>query len=142
MQNYDIICLLKFYSVFVNTAMSNFLSSFKQPLPSLTFPFNIVALLLFTCLMPTPFPIVPNTSLNDTRTPGVAMELVARPVDPPMNNSLVRTTRGAEAADPTIVIPTDADIAKIYVPNDKDLHWGSVSENILRKFYIFLEHFF
>ncbi|OXA55896.1 urea transporter 2 isoform X2 [Folsomia candida] len=112
-------------SVFVNTAMSNFLSSFKQPLPSLTFPFNIVALLLFTCLMPTPFPIVPNTSLNDTRTPGVAMELVARPVDPPMNNSLVRTTRGAEAADPTIVIPTDADIAKIYVPNDKDLHWGS-----------------
>lgn len=39
-------------SVFVTSALANILSSFKLALPCLTLPFNIVALLLFTCLMP------------------------------------------------------------------------------------------
>ncbi|CAG7699408.1 unnamed protein product [Allacma fusca] len=63
------------FSVFITSALTNLFSSYKLTLPCLTFPFNIVALLLFTCLMPPIGPTGPGTGgeieVSSMATPGL-----------------------------------------------------------------------
>lgn len=115
----------------MNTALSNLLSAFK--LPSLTFPFNIVTLLIFVCLMPTPIPTTPGPGTPVVMNGTVAMGLVQELPLPELNNTVVRAEREAAAADLnnnlniSAVEGTDGVTAE--KSEDKNaLHWGSVSD--------------
>lgn len=117
--------------VFVNTALGNMLGSFRQPLPSLTLPFNIITLLIFVCLMP-PMPPTEPAGMSGTPLPNttnsVAMGLVQ---DTPIlqDNSqiaLSRTIREADMGQGTPEMTTGEGVGKTQIPNENDLHWGNV----------------
>jgi len=123
------------------------MSSFNQPLPCLTLPFNVVTLLLFTCLMPLPNggvngPAAQN--LTDMNMNGIAMELTQKLPEPLSNNTMAdransRALREAEGPAQTVTFPPPDDsssdpssgdngtkVNRVYV-ND-EMHWGNVSK--------------
>lgn len=106
------------FSVFLTNALHNMLSSFKVPLPCLTMPFNIIALLIFTCFVARPYAPALRPAMvvgNDT-----AVRVVRQVLE--------STVAPVQADTPIVAVPA---VNGTYVEVDPTLYnWGRILEGV------------